>query len=284
MNAVSPGYFRTMGVSILRGREFVEADTTGNRTAIISQETAQRFWPNQEAVGKHLRLVGQNEWCTIVGVAANVRGYDLKQDLPDFIDGIIYLPYAPGATLENGSVPAEMTLVMRSATAAARLQEPLGRVASSLNPEVPMSEIKPMYAIVSGAAATPRSVTSLFVAFATLALVLGVIGIYGVISFFVGQRAREFGIRIALGAQRHHVFRLVLREGLSMTLVGITAGLAAAVALTRFLGTLLYGLSATDPLDFGAVAVLFALVAVAACYLPARRAMRVDPMRALRNE
>jgi putative ABC transport system permease protein len=284
LNAVSPGYFRTMGISLLRGREFAEADTSGNRVAIISVETARRFWPDQGAVGKHLRLIGQKEWCTIVGVAADVRGYDLKQYVPEWMDGIVYLPYAPGATLENGRVPAEMTLVIRSAATGSHLQESVRRLASSLNPDAPVSDVKPMPAILSSAVSAPRSVTSLFAAFAALALVLGVVGIYGVISSFVGQRSREFGIRIALGAQRRDVLKLVMNEGLSLTLVGIAGGLTAAFALTRFLGTLLYGVSATDPLDFACVAVLFALVALAACYMPARRAMLVDPIDALRNE
>jgi predicted permease len=284
LNAVSPGYFRTMGISLLRGREFTKADTSGSRAAIISAETARRFWPDQDAVGKHLRLIGQKEWCTIVGVATDVRGYDLKQNIPVWMDGIVYVPYAPGATLENGRVPAEMTLVIRSTELEPQLEEPLRQLASSLNPDAPVSDVKPMPAILSGAVSAPRSVTSLFAAFAALALVLGVVGIYGVISFFVGQRTREFGVRIALGAQRRDVLKLVMSEGLSLTLLGIAGGLAAAYALTRFLGTLLYGVSATDPLDFAGVALLFATVALAACYVPARRAMRVDPIEALRNE
>ena len=284
LNAVSPGYFRTMGIALLRGREFTDADTSGNRAAIISAETARRFWPGQDAVGKHLRLVGQKEWCTIVGVAADVRGYDLKQNIPKWMDGIIYLPYGPGATLENGTVPAEMTLVIRSAAAGSQLEEPLRKLASSLNSDAPVGEVKPMPAILSDAASTPRSITSLFAAFAALALALGIVGIYGVVSFFVGQRTREIGIRMALGAQPRDVLKLVVHEGLSLTLMGIGAGLVAALALTRFLGNLLYGVSATDPLDFASVAILFTLVALAACYIPARRAMRVDPIVALRYE
>jgi predicted permease len=285
LNPVSPAYFSTMRISLLRGREFTEADTSGNpRTAIISAETARRFWPNQDAVGKHLRFIGQNDWCTIVGVASDVRGYNLRQNIPDFMDGIIYVPYGPGATLENGSVPAEMTLVIRSATAAPQLEQSLRSLASTLNPEAPVSEVTPMPAILTEAASATRSISSLFAAFAALALILGVIGIYGVVSFFVGQRTREIGIRMALGAQRRDVLKLVVNEGLSLALTGIVAGLAAAFALTRFLGTLLYGVSATDPADFAAVAALFAVVALAACYIPARRAMRVDPLVALRYE
>jgi predicted permease len=285
LNTVSPEYFAAMGVSVLRGREFTEADTSGNpRVAIVSAATARRFWPNQDAVGKHIRLLREQDWSTIVGVAADVRAYDLQRNVPDWIDGTFYVPYGPGATLETGGVPAEMTIVIRSASATPQLEQSLRTIASALNPEAPVSEVKPMPAILSGAASAPRSITCLFAAFAALALVLGVVGIYGVISFFVGQRTREFGIRIALGAQRRDVLNLVLREGLPITFAGIAGGLAAASALTRFLGTLLYGVSATDPLDFVGVAILFGSVAVAACYVPARRAMRVDPINALRNE
>jgi putative ABC transport system permease protein len=285
LNIVSPDYFRTMGIPILRGREFAEADTTGNpRVAIVSAETARKFWPNQDPVGKHLRLLGQNEWSTIIGVAADVRAYDLRLDVPEWMQGAFYVPYGPGATLENGSVPAEMSVVIRSAGDRSQLEEPVRRLAASLNPEAPVSEMKAMPGILSNAVSAPRSVAWLFGAFAGLALILGIIGIYGVISFFVGQRTREIGIRLALGAQRRDVLRLVVNEGLSLTLMGVGAGLISAFGLTRFLGSLLYGVSATDPFDFAGVAVLFAVVALAACYIPARRAMRVDPIVALRYE
>jgi ABC-type antimicrobial peptide transport system permease subunit len=141
-----------------------------------------------------------------------------------------------------------------------------------------------MPVILSAAVSAPRAVTSLFTAFAGVALILGIVGIYGVISFFVGQRTREIGVRMALGAQPRDVLKLVIREGLSLTLIGVAVGLAAAFALTRFLGNLLYGVGATDPLDFAGVATLFAIVALAACYIPARRAMRMDPLVALRYE
>jgi predicted permease len=285
MNAVSPGYFPAMRIPLLRGREFTETDTSGNsRAAILSAGTARRFFPNQDAVGRHIRLLGQKEWCTIIGVAAEVRGYDLRQSVPQWMDGTVYLPYGPGASLEDGHVPAEMTLVIRSAGNQLQLEEALRTLASSLNEDTPIAELKPMPLILSGATSAPRAVTSLFSAFAALALILGIVGIYGVISFFVGQRAREIGVRMALGAQPCDVLKLVIREGLSLTLIGVAVGLAAAFALTRFLGSLLYGVGATDPLNFAAVAMLFAIVALAACYIPARRAMRVDPIIALRYE
>ncbi len=285
LNPVSPGYFQAMGIPLLRGREFTEADTSGKScAAVVSATTARRYWRDTDAVGKHLRLLRETEWCTVVGVAADVRGYDLRRSVPEWMDGAIYVPYGPGATLETGGVPAEMTVVIRAAGGKAELEEPVRKLALALNPDAPVSEMKAMPAIVSEAIAAPRSVTSLFAAFAGLALILGIVGIYGVVSFFVGQRTREIGIRLALGAQRRDVLRLVVNEGLTLTLMGVGAGLVSAFGLTRFLGSLLYGVSATDPLDFAGVAVLFAVVALAACYIPARRAMRVDPMVALRYE
>ena len=285
MNAVSPGYFQAMRIPLLRGREFAETDTSENsRVAILSADTARRFFPNQDAVGKHIRLLGQKDWCTIIGVAADVRGYDLRHSVPQWMDGTVYIPYGPVASLEDGHVAAEMTLVIRSAGSQLPLEEALRKLASSLNEDTPIAELKPMPVILSAAVSAPRSITSLFGAFAALALVLGIVGIYGVISFFVGQRTREIGVRMALGAQPRDVFALVLREGLSLTLIGVAVGLAAAFALTRFLGSLLYGVGATDALNFAGVAALFAIVALAACYIPARRAMRVDPVIALRYE
>jgi putative ABC transport system permease protein len=285
LNPVSPGYFQAMGIPLLRGREFTEADTSGHScVAVVSAATARRYWRNKDAVGKQLRLLRETEWCTVVGVATDVRGYNLRQSVPDWMDGAIYVPYGPNATLETGGVPAEMTVVIRAAGGKTELEEPVRKLALALNPDAPVSEMKAMPAVVSEAASAPRSVTALFAAFAGVALILGIVGIYGVISFFVGQRTREIGIRLALGAQRRDVLRLVVNEGLSLTLMGVGAGLVSAFGLTRFLGSLLYGVSATDPLDFAGVAVLFAAVALVACYIPARRAMRVDPIVALRYE
>jgi putative ABC transport system permease protein len=284
-NFVSPQYFQLMGIPLLRGRGFSNADTAGTPlVAIVSAGTARRFFPNADALGKHMQASGDENSYTIIGVVPDVRAYDLQHEAPTWINGTVYVPYGPKATISDGTMPAEMTLVVRTSNDESQIGKLIHDVAFALNPEAPVSELKPMPGLVSDAMSAPRSATYLFTAFAGLAFVLGVVGIYGVISFFVGQRTREIGIRVALGAQRRDVLKMVVREGLSLTLTGVVIGLIAALALTRLLGSLLYGVSATDPLALGSVAILFAVVALAACYVPARRAVRVDPAVALREE
>jgi putative ABC transport system permease protein len=284
-NFVSPDYFHLMGITVIRGRGFSNADSAGTPlVAIVSARTARRFWPNSDALGKHMQAAGDKNSYTIVGVVPDVRAYDLQHEAPTWINGTVYVPYGPKATISDGTMPAEMTLVVRTSNYESQIGKAIHDIAFDLNPEAPVSELKTMPGLVSEAMSAPRSATYLFAAFAGLAFVLGVVGIYGVISFFVGQRTREIGIRMALGAQRRDVLKMVVREGLSLTLTGVVIGLVAALGLTHLLGSLLYGVSATDPLALGSVAVLFAVVALAACYLPARRAVRVDPAVALREE
>ena len=284
-NIVSAKYFGAMGIPLLRGRTFTATDSSGGPpVAILSDATARRFWPKESALGKHIQLAETSDWLTVVGVVGDVRAYSLEQSVPTWIDGTIYVPYGPEATMENGRVPAEMTLAVRTSVDEPGLADSVRSIVGKLNQDAPVSELKTMTEVMSDASAAPRSVAALFVCFAGIAFVLGAVGIYGVISFFVGQRSKEIGIRMALGAQRRDVLQMVIGEGLSMTLAGIVAGLLAALGLTRLLGNLLYGVSATDPFSLGSVAVLFSIVALAACYLPARRAMRVDPVIALREE
>ncbi len=283
LNVVSPEYFKVMGIPILAGNSFTPADESGNpATAIVAASTARRFWEGKNAIGKHVRFVGENEWRTVVGVIADVRASDLQKTIPDFFNGVAYVPYSPKSTMEEGRVPAEMTIAIR--TSNAQMENALRRIVTGLNHEVPVSEVKTMDALVSEALSTPASTTSLFVTFAALALVLGVIGIYGVLSFLVSRRTREIGIRIALGAQRSGVLWLVMKEGAKFSLTGIALGLTGAFVVTRLLASELYGVSALDPLTFGGVAALMALVTMVACYVPARRAMAVDPLIALRYE
>ena len=284
LHVVTPDYFRVMGIPILAGRTFTDADLFGEPVVIIPAETARRFWPNQNAVGKHIQLLDDKSWRTIVGVTGDVRAYDLQQTIPSWMKGVAYAPYNSSATLEDRRMPADLTIVMRTSVDSSQMGTNLREAVAGANPEAAVSDIKTMDAVLSDAVAAPRSTALLFFVFAALALSLGSIGIYGVLSFLVANRTREIGIRMALGAQRREVLWSVLKEGGQTSLLGIALGIAAAFALMRVLSSELYGVSAADPLTFGAVAILVALVALLACYIPASRAMRVDPMVALRCE
>jgi predicted permease len=285
LNVVTPDYFRVMGMSVLSGTGFSAADLSGNPPlAVVTAATARRFWPGQNAVGKHLRFVGEKDWRMVVGVIADVRAYDLERNVPEWMKGTVYVPFSPKATLEDGRIPAEMTIALRTSLDESQAGAMLRRVVTDLNQEVPVSEVRTMGAVVSAAVSTPASTLSLFVAFAGLALTLGLVGIYGVLSFLVSKRTREIGIRIALGAQRRNVLWLVMREGARFSLLGIGLGLTGAFLLTRFLSSELYGVSPLDPVTYLGVAVAMAAVTMLACYVPARRAMRVDPLLALRYD
>lgn len=284
LNIITPDYFRVMGISMLAGRPFTDSDIASAPVAILTAETARRFWPNQGAVGKHVRLLDEKEWRTVVGVIQDVRAYDLQRNVPNWIGGTAYVPYNRTATLETRRIPAEMTLAIRTASDDPQMGAMLRRVVSDVNPQVPVSEVKTMSTVLSEAVATPASTTSLFIAFASLALVLGMIGIYGVLSFLVSKRTREIGIRLALGAQRRDVLLLIMKEGAKFSFVGVALGAAGAVAVTRLLASELYGVSATDPITYAGVAMIMILVTLLACYIPTRRAMRIDPMTALRYE
>jgi putative ABC transport system permease protein len=284
LNIVTPDYFRVMGIPILSGRGFNESDVSGAPVAMVTAETAHRYWPNQSALGKHIRLLDDQNWRTIVGVLSDVRAYDLQRNTPSWIEGTAYIPYNSIATLEDRRVPAEMTIAIRTAADDAQLATMLRENVAAQNPEVPVSEVKTMGALVSESISTPASTTSLFVAFAALALLLGIIGVYGVLSFLVTQRTREIGLRIALGAQRGDVLYLVIKEGAIFSFAGIGIGLAGAFLVTRLMSSELYGVSPVDPLTYVGVAMVMTAVTLLACYIPTRRALRVDPMVALRYE
>jgi putative ABC transport system permease protein len=285
MDVVTPDYLRVMKIPVVAGRGFTSADDSGNaRVALVTASTARRFWPGRSPIGTHVRLSGDTDWRTVVGIVSDVRAYDLQKNIPDWINGTIYFPYAANATLEGGRIPSDMTVVIQSSLEESQLQSVLRRTVAGLNPEVPASEVKPMRAVVSESVSTPASTTVLFVAFAALALVLGLIGIYGVLSYLVSKRTREIGIRLALGAQRRDVLWLVMKEGAKFSLFGISLGLASALGITRLLASELYGVSPADPATFLAAAVLMASVTLLACYIPTRRAMRVDPILALRHQ
>jgi putative ABC transport system permease protein len=285
LNTVTPAYFRVLDIPLLAGRSFTDGEMSGSPpVAIVNAETARRFWPGKAAVGQHIRLLDENSWRTVIAVTADVRAYDLQRTVPNFMKGTVYVPFSPTSTLEDRRVPAEMTIALRTSSSESQAGTMLRGIVTGLNHDVPVSEVKAMSAVLSEAVSTPASTTSLFVTFAGLALVLGLVGIYGVLAFLVSRRTREIGIRIALGAPRGRVLWLVLREGAKFSGLGILLGMAGAFGMTRWLSSELYGVSAADPLTYGGVAVVMVIVTMLACYIPARRAMRVDPLIALHYE
>jgi predicted permease len=284
LNVITPEYFRVMNMPISTGRAFDTQDETSAPVAVMSAATTHRLWPHEEAVGRHFRFSGEREWRTVVGVVPDVRAYTFAKNIPDFFDGVIYVPYTTKATIEASGVPSDMTLAMDTRLDDLQIQQVLRSTVASLNPEVPASDVRSMTKVVADSVATPASTAWLFVAFAGVALLLGVIGIYGVLSFLVANRTREIGIRIALGAQKRDVLWMVMREGAKYALIGISAGLVFALLATRLLTSELYGVSPLDPLTFAFAAFLMGTVTMVACYIPTRRAMRVDPLVALRHE
>jgi putative ABC transport system permease protein len=285
LNIVTPDYFRVMKIPVVRGRTFVYADTSGNPpVAIVSAATAERFWPGEDALGKQVQFVGEQTWHTIVGIAADVRAFDMQRDVPPWMRGTLYVPFSPRATLEDGRIPSEMTIAVATAADAAQIGAMVRRTVAGISQDVPVSEVETLGNNVAEAMSAPASLAVLVGSFAGLALMLGMIGIYGVLSFLVSKRTREIGIRLALGARRADVLWSVMREGVLFAATGIALGLAAALAAARVLSGELYGVSPLDPTTYVAVAALMMMVTVLACCVPTYRATRVDPLIALREE
>jgi len=272
-------YFRAMDIPLLKGRLFTgHDDTSAPPVSIINETMARRFWPREDPLGKRwtpgLPRAGQPiTWITIVGVVGDLRHKNLDQE-PDAEVFWPYQQHAPGSlslTIRTATDPIHFTPLLRSATAA-------------IDKEQPVSQIRSMEQILSDSLAPRRFSVVLLAIFAGVALVLAAVGIYGVVSFSVTRRTQEIGVRMALGARRGDVLRMVVGRALAMAVIGVATGLAAAVALTRVIGSLLYSVSATDPFVFTGVSVLLTATAGLAGYFPARRASRVDPIVALRHE
>jgi len=271
---VSPSYFETMGIPVVQGRAFTEHDNAdGPRVAIVDATLARRFFPNQDPVGKHLQFAEAARPWKIVGVVGGVHdtGFD-QQPRPT-----IYFPY-----LQTGD--QTMSLVVRTDSEPAAIVTVIKNAIRAVDKDQPIFNVKTMDEIISGVVSAQRLASILLGIFAFLALALAAIGIYGVTSYSVSQRTHEIGVRMALGARESDVFRLVVGHGLTLGLVGVGLGVAGALVLTRFLASLLYGIRTTDPLTYLAVALLLTAVAALASYIPARRAIKVDPMEALRYE
>jgi putative ABC transport system permease protein len=276
-HVVSPGYLEALGIPLMRGRSFTSADNeTAPHVVMVNSSFARRYWPDGDAVGKRV-LFGHPEpdekWLTVVGVVGDTKLYGLGN--PARLE--IYAPYRQDAT-------GDMDLVVRSAADPASLTSAIRGAIAAVDRDVPLFGIETMNQLESESLATPRATLVLLGLFSALALVLAAIGIYGVMSYTVALRTHEIGIRMALGAQPDNVMKIILLQGARLALAGVGIGLLAALGLTRLMSSLLYGVSASDPAILAGVALLLTTVALAACYIPARRALRVDPMIALRYE
>ena len=291
----SAHFFRAIGIPMLGGREFNEGDVDGAApVVIVSDALAKRFWPDQEPLGRRIKW-GNKEfgspWMTVVGVVGDVRqrGLDTQPRPTLYVPSLQLgepIKMQVGITLRDLMTDdaRSIELVVRSTSGVAGLQNAVRAAVWNVDPNQPVVRIKTMEQILADTMIVQRFSTSLLAGFAGIALALAAAGIYGVISYSVTQRTHEIGIRMALGADQRDVLRLVVGQGMVPALIGLGVGIAGAIGLTRFMRSLLFNVSVTDPITFGVIGFLLFVVAVAACYLPARRAARVDPMIALRCE
>jgi predicted permease len=281
---VEPDYLKAMGIPLERGRFFTDQDNEHAPVAIVIDEYfAKKFFPNQDPIGKRVNLEILGSQPEIIGVAGHVKHWGLDSDAAAPIQAQFYiaLMQVPDRFMTLLSSPA---VVVRAERDPLALTNAIRAAVSRVSTKQVVYSVETMNEIIADSLAARRFSMILLAIFAGLALVLSTIGIYGVISYIVGQRTHEIGIRMALGAQQSDVMSMVIKQGAQMALIGVGIGLVAAFGLTRQMNKMLYGVSATDALTFVGVAVVLVSVALLACYIPARRAMRVDPLVALRYE
>jgi predicted permease len=279
---LTPGALAAMRVPVLRGRGIEAADDArAPLVALVNETMARTLWPGADVVGRRFRMSGDSTpWIRVVGVTRDVRSRGLaERPVMEFA-----VPHAQFTTLTGGSAMRNMRLVVRTAGDPARLTGPVTREIRAFDPDLAVSDVRTLRQVVDTSVAQPRFTMLLLGVFGAVALVLAAVGVYGVLSFAVAQRTRELGIRVALGARRADIVRLVLRHGLGLAGAGVALGVAGALGATRALSALLYGVSPTDPLTFGVIALVLLGVSAAATLAPARRATRADPMGVLRAE
>jgi predicted permease len=272
---VTPEYFHLIGMALLRGRLFNDWEN-GNepQVAVINEAMAHTYWPGEDAVGKHLKLApGESSWTTVIGIVANAKTESLEQTPPPQLYASLYQRSEKHVAifLRGNLDPAVVSAEVREQVQA-------------VNPEIPVFGAEMLPEAVSASLSVRRFSMELVALFALTALLLAGLGIYGVISYLVSQRTHEIGIRLALGAQRWNILRMVVRQGLSLAIAGTAIGLVAALIVSKMMSGLLYGVNPTDALTFIGVTAVLTLVALAACYVPGRHAIRVDPIVALRDE
>lgn len=273
---VDPGYFKALGLTLIRGRLFDATDTAATqKVCVVDQVLSDRYWPGQDPIGKRISRGDTEEliW-TIVGIVAPVKSQNLEEEVKK---ETLYFPFAQQPR-------TNLVLVVRTGGDPALLAAAVRAAVREADPEQPLFDIKTMQQRMDDVAQSRRAPMLLLSLFSGVALLLAVLGVYGVLAFSVTQRTSEFGVRIALGATRGDITRLVLYQGARLVLLGIGTGLAGYLALSRVVGQLLYGVAPTDPAALTVAPLVLALAAVVACVLPARRATRVDPMVALRTE
>jgi putative ABC transport system permease protein len=277
---VNPDYFRAMEIPVHRGRVFNTSDTAESTPVfLVNRRLAEQFWPGEDATGKRIKIGpadGPNPWATIIGVVGDVRQAGLYgEQLAE-----LYAPYAQ----ERRSWMSPRDLVVRTNRDAGSLAGAVREAVWKVDKDQPVSNVRTMDQVFAATVSRERFQTLLLALFAALALVLACVGLYGVISYAVARRTHEIGVRMALGAQPGDVLKLVLRQGMTLTFAGLVFGIAGALAVTRVMTDMLYGVTATDTVTFISVGALLILVAFLACYFPARRATKVDPLIALRYE
>jgi putative ABC transport system permease protein len=271
---ISPDFFRAMEIPVRRGRSFTERDTAQSVPVVIINEAAvRRYFQKRDPIGWHLADSRDGIMREIVGIVGDVRFNGPDRCCPPEL----YLPY-PQRTSPT------MTLVVSSTVSTDAVAGAIRQSVRKLDPDQAVAEIRPMERVVAARTAQQQFTSSLLGTFASVATALAAIGLYGVVAVFVSQRRHEFGVRIALGAQRRDVLRLVMRHGGGMIFIGTAAGLIGAMAVSRLLQSLLYGVTATEPLSYIIGAAVLLLTGLVACYVPARRATRVDPAQTLRAE
>jgi putative ABC transport system permease protein len=277
---ISPGFFETLRVPLIRGRFFDERDREdAPLVAIVNQKAARDFWPNQDPIGRRLKFGWPDNgspWLQVVGVTSDLKQVELSVPSRDEV----YCAYLQS----RDSWEWPRFLVVRTSGDPLAAEAALRQIVARIDPQEPLNHVMTMDEIVERETSQSEMQTLLLGGLAALALAIACVGIYGVMAYRVSQRTNEMGIRLALGASRGSILSLVLRHGMKLVLIGVAAGLAAAFVLTRLMSTLLFEVSAFDPLTFVAVACLLTGVALAACYVPAHQAMRLDPMHALRHE
>jgi len=282
---VEPGYLKAMGIPLLRGRFFTEQDNERSLLVVVIDDVfAQKYFPNQNPIGKRINLNRSTQSAEIVGVVGHVNQWGLATDGQESLRSDLYIPCAQMPNDFTAMTPSSSGVIVRTAGASAGLLDSIRHASAQMSDQQVIYGVQSMDSLVSDSISSRRFLMILLVAFATLALVLASVGVYGVISYAVGQRTHEIGIRMALGARSQDILQLILGLGGKLAATGVVAGLVAALGLTRLMASFLYGVGATDPFTFAGVAVLLSVVALAACYIPARRAARVDPMVALRYE